>query len=114
MPGQNETAQPLRNSAGKLRVQTIRGAFSPGDAEMTARNGLMIPFVLCALILGIGDALGQESGQERAACRQDVKRFCQAELQRNPDDVLSITNCLQTNRARISRTCRHALASHGQ
>ena len=81
---------------------------------MMVRKGLMIPVTLCTFMLGIGGALGQGSGQERAACRHDVKRFCQAELQRNPDDMLSITNCLQTNRAKISRSCRNALASHGQ
>lgn len=81
---------------------------------MTARIGLIIPAVLCTFILGIGGAIGQGNGQEHAACRHDVKRFCQAELERNPDDLLSITNCLQTNRAKISRICRNALASHGQ
>jgi hypothetical protein len=81
---------------------------------MAVRKGLMIPVTLCTFMLGIGGALGQGSEQERAACRQDVKRLCQAELQRNRDDTLSITSCLQTNRAKISRGCRMALASHGQ
>ncbi len=62
---------------------------------MAFRKGLMIPVTLCTLMLGIGGALGQGSEQERAACRQDVKRLCQAELQRNPDDTLSISSCLQ-------------------
>jgi hypothetical protein len=74
----------------------------------------VIPVALCTFVLAIGGALGQGSGQERAACRQDVKRLCQAELQRNPDDMLSITSCLQAKRAKISRGCRNALASHGQ
>ena len=81
---------------------------------MIVRKGLMIPVALCTFILGIGGALGQGSEQERAACRQDVKRLCQAELQRNPDDMLSITSCLQMHRAKISRGCRNALAGHGQ
>ncbi len=81
---------------------------------MAVRKGLMIPVVLCTSMLGIGGAREQGSEQERAACRQDVRRLCQAALQRNPDDVLSITSCLQTNGAKISRGCRKALASHGQ
>lgn len=56
----------------------------------------------------------QVSEQERGACRQDVRKFCQAELQRNPDDMLSITGCLQANRTKISRVCRNALARNGQ
>jgi hypothetical protein len=70
------------------------------------------------LLFGIGGALGQGSyqgsEQERATCRQDVKRLCQPELQRNPDDVLSITSCLQSNRTKLSRGCRNVFASHGQ
>jgi hypothetical protein len=81
---------------------------------MVVRKRLMIPVAVCTFMLGIGGALGQGSKHERAACRQDVKRFCQAELQRNPDDMLSVSSCLQANRAKISRPCRNALASHGQ
>jgi len=81
---------------------------------MAVRKGRLIPVALCTFTLGIGCALGQGGEQERAACRRDVKRFCQSELQRNPDDMLSITSCLRTNRAKITRACRNALASHGQ
>jgi hypothetical protein len=56
----------------------------------------------------------QGTPQERAACRHDVSKFCRAELQRNPSDVLSVSGCLQANRAKISRGCRSVLASHGQ
>jgi hypothetical protein len=83
----------------------------------TARKGPAIPIAICAFALGISgvqQVSAQGNGQERAACRQDVRRFCQAELQRNPDDMLSITGCLHANRTKISRTCRGALASHGQ
>lgn len=86
-----------------------------------ARNGSAILIAICAFVLAMTGAaqlsaqpMGQGSEQERAACRHDVRRFCQAELQRNPGDVLGITGCLQANRGRISRTCRNALASHGQ
>ena len=80
-----------------------------------------IPIALCALVIVIAGVhqlsaqpTSQASAQERGACRQDVRKFCQAELQRNPDDVLSITGCLQANRGKISRVCRNALARNGQ
>ena len=85
---------------------------------MSVCKGLTIAVALCALTIGIGGAFGQRkepgSQQERAACRQDVKRFCQSELQRNPDDMLSVTGCLQANRAKLSRSCRNVFATHGQ
>ena len=80
----------------------------------TARKGPAIPIAICAFVLGISGVQQVGNEQERAACRQDVRRFCQAELQRNPDDMLSITGCLQANRTKVSRTCRGALARHGQ
>ena len=83
----------------------------------TARKGPAIPIAICAFVLGISgvqQVSAQGNEQERAACHQDVRRFCQAELQRNPDDMLSITGCLQANRTKVSRTCRGALARHGQ
>jgi hypothetical protein len=80
---------------------------------MAVRRGLVIPVAVCTFMLGIGGALGQGSEQERAACRHDVRRFCQGELQRNPNDMLSITSCLQANLSKISRGCRKVLASHG-
>jgi hypothetical protein len=82
----------------------------------TAQKGLAIPIAICVFVLGAGiqQASAQGNAQERAACRHDVRRFCQAELLRNPDDILGITGCLQANRSRISHTCRGALAGHGQ
>jgi hypothetical protein len=58
--------------------------------------------------------LGQGNPQERAACHPDVTRYCQEQLQINPNDVLGILGCLQTNRSKISRACQEVLASHGQ
>jgi hypothetical protein len=52
--------------------------------------------------------------KERAACHPDVIKFCQSQLQVNPDDTLGILGCLQTNRASISAACQQVLSSHGQ
>jgi hypothetical protein len=61
-----------------------------------------------------GGGLGQGNEQERAACHPDVTKFCQAQLQVNPNDVLGILGCLQANRPKISKACETVLASHGQ
>ena len=58
--------------------------------------------------------MGQGNDQERAACHPDVTKFCQVQLQVNPNDVLGILGCLQANRAKISKGCQTVLASHGQ
>jgi hypothetical protein len=52
--------------------------------------------------------------QEQAACHPDVTRYCQTQLAANPDDILGILGCLQSNRAKISTACQRVLASHGQ
>jgi hypothetical protein len=56
----------------------------------------------------------QGNDRERAACHPDVTRFCQAQLQVNPNDTLGILGCLQANRPKISHACQQVLASHGQ
>jgi hypothetical protein len=56
----------------------------------------------------------QGNEKERAACHPDVTRFCQSQLQANPNDTLGILGCLQANRPKISRACQQVLASHGQ
>jgi len=58
--------------------------------------------------------MGQGDQRERAACHPDVTRFCQTQLQINPNDTLGILGCLQANRLKISRACQQVLASHGQ
>jgi hypothetical protein len=62
----------------------------------------------------VASPMGQGNERERAACHPDVTRFCQTQLEVNPNDVLGILGCLQANRAKISRACQQVLASHGQ
>ncbi len=59
-------------------------------------------------------AMNQGNDKERAACHPDVTRFCQTQLQINPNDMLGILGCLQSNRPKISHACQDVLASHGQ
>lgn len=49
--------------------------------------------------------------QDRAACRESVKRFCTSAIQGGDLVVLS---CLQQNRARISKECQQVLMTYGQ
>ncbi|MFZ3360028.1 MAG: hypothetical protein WCA56_20395 [Xanthobacteraceae bacterium] len=59
-------------------------------------------------------SLGEGNPQERESCHPDVTKFCQTQLQINPQDILGILGCLQANRTKISRSCQEVLASHGQ
>jgi hypothetical protein len=59
-------------------------------------------------------AQGQGDARERAACRPDVMRFCKEFVKDKNEDVVSILNCLESNRSRISKACSEVLASHGQ
>jgi hypothetical protein len=52
----------------------------------------------------------QGTPEERAACQPDVQRFCEYAL----PDTMRVLQCLQGNRARISRACREVLERHGQ
>ena len=61
-----------------------------------------------------GMGMGEGNPQERAACHPDVTKFCQTQLEVNPQDVLGILGCLQSNRSKISAACPQVLASHGQ
>ena len=57
-------------------------------------------------------AQGQGNARERATCRPDVMRFCKQYAKDN--DAVSILNCLESNRSRISKACSQVLANHGQ
>jgi hypothetical protein len=81
--------------------------------------------ILAFLLAGATTALAQQfppqpaapdmgNDAERAACRPDVVKHCEAELSKNQDDVFAILACLQRNRTRISPACQQVLASHGQ
>jgi hypothetical protein len=62
----------------------------------------------------VASLMERGNDQERAACHPDVSRFCQTQLQINPNDMLGILGCLQANRPKISRACQQVLANHGQ
>ena len=51
----------------------------------------------------------QGTPQEQAACRRDASRFCRQQLAGD----FAVQQCLQQNRARLSRSCQQVFQSHG-
>jgi hypothetical protein len=70
--------------------------------------------VVLALLVVFGpisSAFAQHSGtpQEQHACSRDASRFCRQQL----GNDTAVQQCLQQNRARLSRSCSNVFASHG-
>jgi hypothetical protein len=107
----------------EIKFLGIRWAECPEGGIMIRISVLSLMFALTVGVAGaqqlppqprpVASSMGGND-QERAACHPDVTRFCQTQLQINPNDVLGILGCLQTNRPKISRACQQVLASHGQ
>jgi hypothetical protein len=75
-------------------------------------------FVLAALLsLSVSaGAMAQQqqhggTPEEQKACAHDVQKFCRAVM--NESD-LTILNCLQQNRPKLTKACDQVLVSHGQ
>ena len=49
--------------------------------------------------------------EEQKACAHDVQKFCRA-VMNEPD--LTVLNCLQQNRAKLTKACDLVLTNHGQ
>ena len=47
--------------------------------------------------------------EEQRACAPDAKRFCRQQL----GDDMAVQNCLQQNRAKLSKSCQKVFESHG-
>jgi len=70
---------------------------------------IRLALAVAIVIASIPAAVAQGTPQERQACTRDAQRFCRKDL--GNDDA--VQNCLQTNRARLSRACSRVFASHG-
>ena len=66
---------------------------------------------LAAIVTADGTALAQHSGtkQEQSACSRDASRFCRKDLGNDG----AVQQCLQMNRASLSRGCKKVFESHG-
>lgn len=71
----------------------------------------MIRLALAAAIViaSVPFVMAQGTPQERQACTRDAQRFCRKDL----GNEGAVQNCLQTNRARLSKSCRQVFESHG-
>ncbi len=49
------------------------------------------------------------SPREQKACSRDASRFCRKDL----GNDMAVQGCLQTNRAKLSRSCSKVFQSHG-
>jgi len=74
---------------------------------------IRVALLSTALIALSSAVLAQNGGtsEERTACRPDVRRFCYKV--KDPNDSNAFLQCLQANRARLSRACRAVLENHG-
>jgi hypothetical protein len=68
---------------------------------------------LLSLSVSGGAIAQQRSGtpEEQKACARDVQKFCRAVMD---DADLVVLNCLQQNRAKLTKTCDQVLTNHGQ
>lgn len=72
---------------------------------------LSIAAAFAIAVTSSGAALAQHAGtkSEQAACSRDAQRFCRKDLGNDG----AVQNCLQTNRASLSRSCKKVFESHG-
>lgn len=74
-------------------------------------------FVAALLSLSVsGGAIAQQQShsgtpEEQKACARDVQKFCRAVM--DESDII-VLNCLQQNRAKLTKSCDQVLVSHGQ
>jgi hypothetical protein len=65
-----------------------------------------------ALLIGVSSPSAQGhmgTPQEQQACQRDAQRFCRKQL----SDDSAVQQCLQQNRAKLSKSCRKVFESHG-
>jgi hypothetical protein len=68
-----------------------------------------LALALALLVTGVPAAFAQGTPQERQACTRDAQRLCRQDL----GNEGAVQNCLQTNRARLSKACSRVFESHG-
>ena len=64
------------------------------------------------LLIGTSSLLAQGhmgTAQEQQACARDAQRFCRKQL----GDDNAVQQCLQENRAKLSKSCQKVFQSHG-
>jgi hypothetical protein len=78
------------------------------------RKSFFVAALLSLSISAGATAQQQQHGgtpDEQKACAHDVQKFCRV-VMNEPD--LIVLNCLQQNRAKLTKACDQVLVSHGQ
>ena len=77
------------------------------------RKTFLVAALLSLSVSGGAIAQQQHSGtpEEQKACAHDVQKFCRAVM--NDGDIV-VLNCLQQNRAKLTKACDQVLTDHGQ
>lgn len=76
------------------------------------RKSFLVAALLSLSVSGAALA-DQHSGtpEEQKACAHDVQKYCRAIMDQAD---LVVLNCLQQNRAKLTKACDKVLADHGQ
>jgi hypothetical protein len=77
------------------------------------RKSFLVAALLSLSVSGGAIAQQQHSGtpEEQKACAHDVQKFCRTVM--NESDI-TVLNCLQQSRARLTKACDRVLIDHGQ
>jgi hypothetical protein len=74
------------------------------------RNLLLIVSLLLTNTYCFAQDAHMGTPQEQKACSRDASRFCRKQL----GDDMAVQQCLQQNRAKLSRGCQKVFQSHGK
>src|SRR5205814_6957746 len=106
---------------GRLFHSSKTARQEPATITLTGRNcdrfrrtlNMRVPLVLFLTIFGasatFAQAVHQGTSQEQQACSRDASRFCRKDLGNDG----AVQQCLQGNRAKLSRSCKAVFESHG-
>jgi hypothetical protein len=77
------------------------------------RKTFLVAALLSLSVSGGAIAQQQRSGtpEEQKACAHDVQKFCRTLMD---EADLIVLNCLQQNRAKLTKACDQVLTNHGQ
>jgi hypothetical protein len=77
------------------------------------RKSFLVAALLSLSVSGGAIAQQQHSGtpEEQKACAHDVQKFCRTVM--NESDI-TVLNCLQQSRAKLTKACDRVLTDHGQ
>jgi hypothetical protein len=94
-------------------IQSTRNSPPERFAAVPRRN--MMRYLAAAVLIllsGVSPSFAQGhigTPQEQQACRRDASRLCRQQLA----DDFAVQQCLQQNRAKLSKACQKVFASHG-